>query len=743
MVTPFKIRLYMLVLFLLGGFGLLSYRLYEVQINKHHYYAKLVPGNKFETIRVPGIRGEIKDRNGLTLVDSTPNYELRFNLREILAAYEKEHGKARLHKYTVVVNGLKRDRVAPDIVEVVEKTVFPGLQEMGLLADYSATAMRSHFHSNGGLVPFTYRRDLSFPEFAKFAERNMGIPGITVTRTGRRRYLYDSLACHILGYMNLADLDHVDEEKKKEFTYYVGDDYGVQGVEKTMDSYLQGKPGRIVIEKDEKRKFVGEVERTEPKSGSDVYLTIDARIQYITEQSLRAIGRGAAAVVDPRNGDILALASVPSFNPNVFIPEVSIDDWKRYTEDPTSPIFNRALSAYAPGSTCKIPIALSGCLSSSWRKHFYCGGGKQYGRKFMKCWHSNHGSVDLSNAIKRSCNGFFYRYANDTGINNIKKMTSILGMGKLTGIRTTGEKPGNIPNPEWLRQQGLNWSEAFTALTSIGQGATEATPLQMACVTAWSANGGKVYQPRLIKRVRDRDGKSVLEEPPRLKHDLTKEGLTATQVELVKKGMWRVVNDGGTATRAASTITTISGKTGTAQTANPKQPTNAWFISFAPYDTPEIAVCVFVENGKSGGSAASPIAKNIIENVIALNKGTNQIQLAKLPEAKGHTRMVSSVNFNNSKLVASFHAVSEPDEESVDVAEFVPKQLTNKSVKKSYVKPTIRKRVDPRGSVSRYNSSSSSRWSSSRSSSRYSSSRSSSSSRYGSSRSSRYGRGRR
>ena len=767
MVTSFKIRLYLLVFFLLGSFGLLSYRLYEVQINRHEYYARLVPGNTFETIRVPGIRGEIKDRNGLTLVDSTPNYELQFNLREIVEAYKKEHEELPEHDYEVHQGGLKRERTDDDIVTIVEQTVFPGLQELGLLADYSSSAMRVHYRSNGGLVPFTYRRDLTFQEFARFAERNIGIPGITVTRTGRRRYIYDSLACHILGYMNLADIDQVDEEKKKEFTYYVGDDYGVQGIEKTMDSYLQGKPGRIVIEKDEKRKFVGERARSEPKAGSDVYLTIDARIQYATEQSLRKIGRGAAAAVDPRNGDILAIASVPSFNPNVFIPEVSIEDWKRYTEDPTSPIFNRAINSYAPGSTCKIPIALSGCLSSSWRRYFYCGGGHQYRGKFMRCWHSNHGSLDLSNAIKRSCNGFFYRYANDTGIRNIKKMSSILGMGAPTGIRITGEKGGNVPDPEYLRQKGLNWSAAFTALTSIGQGETEATPLQMACVTAWVANGGKVYQPRIVKRAADQEGKVELDQVPQLKYDLTKEGLTAHQVELVKRGMWRVVNEsGGTGGRAKSSITTISGKTGTAQTGNSKQPTNAWFIAFAPYDEPEIAVCVFVEHGKSGGAAASPIAKNIIETAMALKKGTHQIELTKLEEAKGNTNHIASVSFDNKELVDSFHKPEADEETTVDIAEFVPPELRKRSsqpVKKNYVKPTIRKKADSRGSVKRYNNSNSasSRWKStpSRSSSsssstakkktkpgakfrQWMSNRSSSSSRWGSGASRIFNRGR-
>ncbi len=700
----------------------MSSRLYEVQINQHDHYSKLVPGNKFETIRVPGIRGEIKDRYGLILVDSTPNYELRFNLREIVEAYDKTHGSVpRVDYQAKDRDGITRTRAQDNIIEIVEETVFPGLRDLGLLADYSSNAMQVHYRSNGGLVPFTYRRDLSFSDFARFAEKNIGIPGVTVTRTGRRRYIYDSLACHILGYLALADNDKVDSDKKSEFTYYVGDDYGVQGIEKTMDSYLQGKAGIVKIEKDEKRKFVGEVERTEPTSGSDVYLTLDARLQYATAMSLRKVGRGAAVAVDPKNGDILAMASVPSFNPNKFIPEVSVADWKRYIEDPTSPIFSRAVNPYAPGSTCKIPIALSGCLTDSWKKSFPCGGGMQFGNKFMKCWSSGHGSIDLSDSIKRSCNGFYYRYANDCGMENIKKMTSMLGLGQVTGIEITGEKSGTIPDKEWLlHQKGLNASPVYTALTAIGQGYTEATPLQMACVTAWVANGGRVYQPRLVKKVLDRDGVPVLDPSPTLKYDLTSEGVTAEQIELIKKGMWRVVNEsGGTANHAASTITTISGKTGTAQTGNVKEPTNAWFIAFAPYDDPEIAVCVFVQNGHSGGAAAAPIAKNIIENFFALKKGSIKMEIAKLPEAIGNRDRVMSVNFDNTELIDSFNkpeAGASEEEMTVDVTEFVPEEPKTNGINpepENFVNPTIREEIDTRGTVKSYNSSSSSRWKSS------------------------------
>ena len=702
MVTQFRVRLYLLALLVLAGFSLLVYRLYQIQVVEHEKYAARVPGSKFESVRIPGIRGEIRDRNGITLVDSTPNYELRLDLRELVNAYLKDNET--LPKYTwerFDSYGQRQKKTETDIVKIFEETAFKGLQDLGLLADYSASSMRVHYRSTRGVVPFTYRRDLSFKEFARFAENNIGIPGVTVTRTGRRRYLYDSLASHILGYMNLADIDQVPKEKRDEFNYYVGDDYGVMGVEKTMDHYLQGKPGKLVIEKDEKGKIVGEVSRTSAMPGSDVFLTIDARLQAVTEQSLRKVGRGAAVVIDPQTGDILSIASVPSFNPNVFIPEVSVNDWKRYTEDPTSPMFSRAVNPYAPGSTCKIPIALAGCLSDSWKYCFACGGGAHYGNKFMKCWSSGHGSVDVSSAIKVSCNGFFYRYANHTGIRNIQTMTNLLGMGRKTGIKITGENPGNIPNPEWLRMQGLLWSDAFTALVSIGQGATEASPLQMASVTASASNGGRVYRPRIIKKVVEKNGEIVWEEPPELKADLTKEGITAEQIEVVKRGMWRVVNEGGgTAGRAKSDFTVLSGKTGTAQTANPVQPTNAWFIAFAPYDEPRYAVCVFVENGNSGGGAASPIAKNIVDNAILMEQG-REIEVTAIPEAIGRTDRVVSVTFDSSSLDA-FVLADEDAESAVDVAAFVPESLQERNYRPMngvLASPTIKPNTDSRGQV--------------------------------------------
>lgn len=714
MVTHFRLRLYLLALMVLAGFSLLLYRLYAVQINDHAIYVNKLPGERFESIRIPGVRGEIKDRNGITLAENVANYEMRFNLKQIKENYIDKFGKTPKYIWNPIVQGQPQRRQETDIVKIIEEIVQPELGKMGLLTNYSESALRVHYRSTDGVVPYVYRRDLTFEEFAMFSEKNLELPGVTVTASARRHYVYDSLGSHYIGYVNLPDIDKVSREERYSYNYYVGDDYGVHGVEKKMDSYLQGEPGKLVLRKNEKGRFIGEESYAPPKPGGDVYLTIDARIQMVAEESLRKIGRGAAVVMDPRSGEILAMASVPSFNPNEFVPNVSQEYWDQLNKDRTNPLFNRAINQYSPGSVGKIPVALAGCLTDSWKYKFPCAKGAQYGSKFMKCWcyskGYSHGTINVSDAIKFSCNGFFYRYANDVGIKNIKTMTDLLGLGRTTGIEVTAEQPGNIPDPKWLSQQGLQWSDAFTALVSIGQGATETTPLQMASVTSSLASGGKVHQPLLVHKVVKSDNEIVLDGKPQLRHDLTEEGLTAEQVELVKRGMWRVVNDsGGTARRAASEITVISGKTGTVQTGNPRYPTNAWFISFAPYDEPELAVCVFVENGNSGGGAASPIAKNIIDQTMAMRQG-KEVELVALKEAEGHFGRIMSVSFDEEAQDIIAYASDDDSDTAVDVNDFVPQKLrpSTSSSSRTYTKPSIKPKADRAPSTQ--NETSKNRW---------------------------------
>jgi penicillin-binding protein 2 len=663
MVARFRLRLYLLGMVFVAGISALVARLWHLQIDKYDVYASRIPGSSYQKVRVPGVRGEIRDRNGILLVSNDISYEVLFNLSEIEKAYKAEQDrglvpKAPLHEYQTYFQGRPVPRTEPDIAFMVQQRVIPGLHAMGLARDFSAEAMRVHRRTNGGAVPWPYRRDLTFSDFAKLAEHNnMAMEGLSFSIRPVRRYIYDSLASHILGYVSPPDIDKVSLEEREGWDYYVGDDFGVTGVEATMNDFLRGRPGWRTLLRNEKGVLLGEVDNQEPKGGSTIYLTLDARMQYLAEQAVREadVGRAATVVIDPRNGDILAMVSVPSFNPNKFIPSISREDYEAFVKDKTHPLINRALKDYAPGSTYKIPIALAGCLAKTSSLKLSCGGGRQYGNKFMKCWIApgSHGTESLSDAIKDSCNGFFYDFGNRTGIANIVTMGNYLGLGQRTGVELDGEDSGILPNPQWvqLNAPGISWSTAQTALTSIGQGFVETSPLQMASMTASTASSGKCYQPRLIMKLVDADG-GTLERPVKLRYDLLKEGVTAEQIENVRKGMWRVIHEaGGTGRRAAIEGVESAGKTGTAQVKiSGKDDNIVWFISFAPYENPRYAIATMVQGGKAGGTVAAPISRRILQGCLALEQGF-QTPIKPLPEAKGAVKFTELVTFNDDPVL--------------------------------------------------------------------------------------------
>jgi penicillin-binding protein 2 len=316
---------------------------------------------------------------------------------------------------------------------------------------------------------------------------------------------------------------------------------------------------------------------------------------------------------------------------------------------------NRAISAYAPGSTYKIPIALAGMRAGVGEKSFSCYGGVQYGNKYMKCWIAEkkrtHGQLSLEEAIKVSCNAFFYQFGNAAGIEQIVAVGNMLGLGQKSGIPVSGESPGVLPGPEWLSSANprSRWSNGLTANTAIGQGDVLASPLQMAMVTAAVANGGTVYYPRLVDKITDQSGKTVSQDPPRVRANLvTDGGLSEEQISQVRKGMWNVVNEGGgTAGRALNAKMPTAGKTGTAQFwRSGKKDNHTWFISFAPYENPEYVVVVFVQGAKSGGGVSAPIAAKILEGIRKYKSGEDGVQLAALEPAKGNFLFTESVNFD-------------------------------------------------------------------------------------------------
>ncbi len=664
MVVKYHFRLYLFTLAMLCGFGLLVFRLWSLQIDRREEFTKMIPGAKKERARIPGPRGEIKDRNGVVLATNKASFEVRINLAEVVTEYKRvaKMLKASIPEITfdIVERGIRRQKPELDIYKIFEETITARMREMGVHKDYSVDSLRVHYRSFGGAVPWVYRDDLTFTEFSRIAEHNLGLPGVTVAERASRVYPLKSLACHILGYVRLPDDQRASAEDRKGWDYYVPDDFGGAGVEKSFDHYLRGKPGVRIMQRDQRGRPVGEVyeEYQEPRKGSDVYLTIDARMQIIADKALRdgKIGRGAVVVIEPATGEVLATVSVPSFDPNQFIPSIQQSDWDALLENKTIPLLNRAVKGHAPGSTFKIPISFAGCLAGIQKSYFNCSGSVTYGNTPMQCWIQRqsggaHGSLGLSDAIMKSCNCFFYRYGNAAGIANITKVGKILGVGDRTGIELEDEDPGILPNPDWLRahRPAERWSDGYTANTSIGQGMVLASPLQMAAVTATVANGGKSWNPHLLKRVMDRD-QVVLENPPSLRGDLS-QNVKADEIEIIRKGMWKVVNDpGGTGKSARITGVEVAGKTGTAQNWRRDQrgvkldDNHTWFISFAPYQNPKFAVCVLVQNGKSGGGCAAPVARRVLEQCLALENGY-QVAIEALPAAEGHFNHISMVQY--------------------------------------------------------------------------------------------------
>jgi penicillin-binding protein 2 len=662
-------RLLFIAALVVAAMTAVTLRLWHVQIVQGDHYASRTNSSSKVSVRIPAVRGEILDRNGIKLVENRASFEVDFYLPDMVRAYLEQNGRVPMTTYRGRVHNMPRDLREADVVKIVSETVIPRLRQLGMDRDYNPKALRIHYRTNRE-VPFNYRQDLSFEEMAVLSEKNLGLAGVNMGVKPVRWYVYGSMASHLLGYVgapsNLSELPDI-----RDFTFYEPDVEGKAQLELHLDSHLKGQPGARILQRNAKGVIEGEVDRREPVQGDNVHLTIDAHIQYIAEKALRVVGRGAAVVLDPRNGDILAMASVPSYDPNVFIPSIPANEWKTINADETNPLVNRAISAYAPGSTYKIPIALAGMLAGIDDSPFTCHGGVQYGKKYMRCWiaekNRTHGSLRVDDAIKVSCNAFFYLYGNAAGIDHIVSMGEMLGLGSKTGIPVSGESAGVLPGPSWLQSANprARWTNGLTANTAIGQGDVLSTPLQMAVATAAVANGGKVHKPRLVDKIVSRDGTVVSNPPREIQADLVADaGLTTEQIDKVRQGMWKVVNEGGgTARKARNEDMPTAGKTGTAQFWRAGEKDNhAWFISFAPYDNPEYVVVTFVQGAKSGGGVAAPIAAEILKGIHDYKNG-EEVDLSPLPPAEGNFLFTESIDFGRTNPVATMASL---DEETSD-----------------------------------------------------------------------------
>jgi penicillin-binding protein 2 len=672
-------------------FLVLVARLWYVQVARGEEYTARIRNNSQVNVRLPAVRGEITDRYGVPLAQNRASLALEFYLPDMVRAYRQAHGEVPQRTYRTTVRGMMTDKTEADIVKIVNEMVMPRLAELGMARDYNANHLRLHYRNNTE-VPYIYMEDLDFETMARFAEHEVDVSGVNLTVRPVRRYVYGALGAHLLGYVGAPT--EIDREEAARFNFYQPDTEGKAQIELHLDEDLRGEAGSRVLQRNAKGVIEGEVGINPPRQGHNVQLTIDARIQYITEQALRAVGRAAAVVIDPRNGDILAMASVPSYDPNAFIPAISAAAWSELTGDATDPLTNRALGAYAPGSTYKIPVALAGLRAGLENRRFNCSGGVQYGNHFMHCWiaskKGSHGSLDLESSIRVSCNAFFYQYGNAAGIDQIVAVGNMLGFGQRSGLPLSGEASGILPGPEWMRanRPRERWSSGQTANVSIGQGYVLTTPLQMAMATATLANGGNSYFPRLVDKVVAQDGTLIRQEPVQLRANLLEQGFTEEEIERVRRGMWDSVNrGGGTAPAARIKGHEVAGKTGTAQFWRGRIKDNhTWFIAFAPYDEPRYAVSVIVQGAQSGGGVAAPIAAKILSDIFKMEDDSD-LTVAALEPAKGSFQFVSSIDFGRA-IPAALAAAPEAEFESSEARTVA-------------AAPTVRPAADAEGSVER------------------------------------------
>src|SRR5213596_2176298 len=703
-----RARIQLLGLLMLMGIGALGVKLWWIQVAHGQEWTSQLRGSSQATVRIPSVRGEIKDRNGLTLVQNRASYEVDFYLPEMVKGYRERFGSPPLTEYRAIISGMPKDLKEPDIIKVVNDGIIPRLDDLDIARDYNAGKLQRHYR-NDTEVPFSYIKDIDFPTMAKFSEHDVGLPGVDIAIKPVRSYVYGALAAHLLGYVGAPD--DINREEAKKFTFYQGDVEGKSNIEKSMDEYLRGKPGIRYLRRNAKGTIDGVLREDPPKQGANVFLTLDARIQAIAEEALRVVGRGAAVVVDPNNGNVLAMASVPSFDPNTFIPSIKAKDWKALQKDEGDPLVNRAISALPPGSTFKLITSLSGLrgtknLASA---KYSCGGGVSYGDHFFQCWaaekHYTHGTIGLADAIKVSCDSFFYQYGNAAGFQSIDAVCKMLGIGQESGLQLSGEQTGNMPGPVWMQihPPQERWSQAQAANVSIGQGYTLVSPLQLAMAYATIANGGVCYYPRLVDRVLKQDGSPVLDEhgnvavpqTPRVRSDLRQE-ISPDKIDLVRKGLWKVVNeDGGTGGRARLKDVVVAGKTGTAQATDRGQEENvAWFACFAPFDHPKYVVVVMVQGASGhGGEVAGPIATRILERALALDEGKFDMQVTWLQPAHhaNPLQLIKAVSYNEKG-----GNLGGEDEETADQSQTATAQMASTDAS-----PDVEPEADSQGKVRR------------------------------------------
>ncbi len=568
--------------------GLLVVRLWQLQVRDGAYYRSLSQDNRTRSVLLHPVRGFIYDRNGILLANSAPSFNLYVQLDDV-----------------------------PDRGALIEKLVE--------LLSLDKSELNKTIQAQEGRTSIRLKRGLSLREAAIVESRQLDLPGVEIRPEFQRNNPQGAYAAHVLGYVGGASEKQLAQEAFQGLP--PGSLIGQYGVERVYERTLRGQIGRKLIEVDalghEKRLLSVD----KPQVGNDVHLTIDFHLQKLAEDLL---GEEAGAIValDPQTGDLLALASRPSFDPNALSRGLRSNAWNAILQDTRHPLTNRAIQGqYPPGSIFKIIMATAALETNEidLTDTLHCGGRFRLGDRTFRDWKKyGHGTIDLHKAIVGSCDVYFYRIGYRMGIKTIAAYAKQFGLGARTGIDLPAEKTGLIPSSEWKRQtRGEPWYAGETISVSIGQGYVTVTPLQMAKMIAMIANNGIPVQPHVVRGVREREGGWIEKWTPPQASSLA---LPSHQLEAIQSALAAVVTE-GTAQQARSSMVRIAGKTGTAQVVSLRQEAeeetpkqfrdHAWFVAYAPFENPSIAVTVLLEHMGHGGSAAAPLAKELIEAYVS------------------------------------------------------------------------------------------------------------------------------
>ncbi|MBX3745910.1 MAG: hypothetical protein KF833_11435 [Verrucomicrobiae bacterium] len=619
-------RLRALAAVVLVGMVLLLAGLWRLQVLAAQRYARSEEAQSVRLVRVPAVRGKILDRNGSALAENRPSYDVNLYLEELRPSFTFEYTNRLLPDFRRAHGGSRpRGEASRKLQEQARLTVYSNTvavvaQALGNTLPVSSERFVRHYVQALAL-PLPVAEALTPGQMAQFFERCLGTPGVDLEVQAVRNYPYGRLAGHVLGHLRRSDEADNDPEPLV-FRYRLRDFEGVAGVEGRFDHVLRGRAGvkALRVNSFGYRHEETVLRPTEP--GRNLRLTLDVPIQLAAERALARVAgpttRGAAVVMDVRNGDLLALVSAPAFDPNEFVSGMSHEAYARLNDETLRPQMNRAVSgAYAPGSIFKIVVGLAaleaGVLDPQAR-HTYPGYWPVGDRRINDT--APAGEYDFRRAFIRSSNAYFIDHGLKTSRARIVAMSERFGLGTPTGVSLGAESRGFLPDEAFVarrRAQRNPWTEGDTCHLSIGQGPITVTPLQMAVMTAAVANGGRVLEPRLVRGIETAEGRLLSQEPVRVRGEL---GVSARHLALVRAAMVADVEEReGTGREAAVEGFRVAGKTGTAEVTRGRVLVDkiTWFVAFGPYESPRYAVAVMVESGGSGGRTSAPVARQIFQ----------------------------------------------------------------------------------------------------------------------------------